>query len=266
MNLTFTAHGLLGALIFATGAAAHAQAFDAVRIFGPVDANGKGTIGAAVINGPEFLGSKQRKTMVLPLLDYRWQNGFFAGTTNGVGYLFNSPPNVQYGLRVTADFGRKDNKSAALKGLGDIDAAAEVGGFFNYFVSPQISLTSSLRYGAGNDHKGVVIDLGANYAMQFAPQWRGAVGVATTFANSNTMQSRFGVTAAQAITSGYAPYSPGAGLRDARISASANYFFSRQVAITGAVSASALLGDAKNSPVVRQNSAVTGVLAVSYEF
>ncbi len=253
------------AVLIALSASA-AQAFDAVRIFGPVDANGKGTVGAAVINSPEFLGSKQRKTMLLPVLDYRWQNGFFAGTTNGIGYQFSSAPNMQYGLRVTADFGRKDNKTTALKGMGDIDAAAEFGGFFNYFVSPQISLTSSLRYGAGNDHKGMVIDLGANYAMQFAPQWRGAVGVATTFANSNTMQSRFGVTPAQAITSGYAAYSPGAGLRDARISASANYFYSRQVAITGAVSASALLGDAKNSPVIRQNSAVTGVLAVSYEF
>jgi MipA family protein len=257
---------LAAVLIAISASTAQAQAFDAVRIFGPVDANGKGTVGAAVINSPEFLGSKQRKTMLLPVLDYRWQNGFFAGTTNGIGYQFSSAPNMQYGLRVTADFGRKDNKSAALKGMGDIDAAAEFGGFFNLYLSPQISLTSSLRYGAGNDHKGMVIDLGANYAMQFAPQWRGAVGVATTFANSNTMQSRFGVTSAQAVTSGYAPYAPGTGLRDARISASANYFLSRQVAITGAVSASALLGDAKNSPIVRSNSAVTGVLALSYEF
>jgi MipA family protein len=266
MKLTHTSQNLFGALLLVTGCAAHAQAFDAVRIFGPVDANGKGTIGAAVINSPEFLGSKQRRTMLLPALEYRWQNGFFAGTTNGIGYQFSSAPNIQYGLRVTADFGRDADKSAALKGMGDIDAAAEFGGFFNYLVSPQISLTSSLRYGAGNDKKGMVIDLGANYSMQFAPQWRGAVGVATTFANSNTMQTRFGVTAAQAITSGYAAYTPAAGLRDARISASANYFFSRQVAITAAVSASALLGDAKNSPIVRSKSGVTGVLAVSYEF
>jgi MipA family protein len=266
MKITHTSQSLMGALLLVTGCTAHAQAFDAVRIFGPVDANGKGTIGAAVINSPEFLGSKQRRTMLLPALEYRWQNGFFAGTTNGIGYQFSSAPNMQYGLRVTADFGRDADKSAALKGMGDIDAAAEFGGFFNYFVSPQVSLTSSLRYGAGNDHNGMVIDLGANYAMQFAPQWRGAVGVATTFANSNTMQDRFGVTPAQAITSGYAPYTPASGLRDARISASANYFFSRQVAITGAVSASALLGDAKNSPIVRSKSAVTGVLAVSYEF
>ena len=261
----FTRH-VAAMLIAISASAAHAQAFDAVRIFGPVDANGKGTIGAAVVNRPEFLGSKQRKTMLLPVLEYRWQNGFFASTTNGIGYLFSSAPDMQYGLRVTADFGREENKSAALKGMGDIDASPEFGGFFNYFVSPEISLTSSLRYGAGSDHKGMVIDLGANYAVQIAPQWRGAVGVATTFANSNTMQSRFGVTPAQALTSGYAPYSPGAGLRDARISASANHFLNRQVTIIGAVSASALLGDAKNSPVVRSNSAVTGVLAVSYEF
>ena len=257
---------LLGASILLASAAAQAQAFDAVRIFGPVDANGKGTVGAAVINSPEFLGSKQRKTMLLPLLDYRWKNGFFAGTTNGIGYLFNSAPNMQYGLRVTADFGRKDNKSAALTGMGNIDPAAEFGGFFNYFVSPQISLTSSLRYGSGNDHKGMVLDLGANYAVQLAPQWRGAVGVATSYLNSDAMQSRFGVSAAQAISSGYAPYSPAAGLRDARINASVNYFFSRQMAITAAVSSSALLGDAKDSPVVRSNSGLSGVLAVSYEF
>ena len=266
MNAIKFARNLATALMAVSASSAHAQAFDAVRIFGPVDANGKGTIGAAVINSPEFLGSKQRKTMLLPVLDYRWNNGVFAGTSNGLGYLFNSAPNVQYGLRVTADFGRDADKSPALNGMGDIDASAEFGGFFNYFVSPQISLTSSLRYGAGNDHKGMVIDLGANYAMQFAPQWRGAVGIATTFANSNTMQTRFGVTPAQAITSGYATYSPGAGLRDARISASANHFFTRKMAITAAVSASALLGEAKNSPVVRSSSAVTGVLAVSYEF
>ena len=266
MKITFLSRNFFCTSVLLFSAAAQAQAFDAVRIFGPVDANGKGTIGAAVINSPEFTGSKQRRTMLLPLLDYRWQNGFFAGTTNGIGYLFDSAPNLQYGLRMTADFGRKDNKSAALTGMGNINAAAEFGGFFNYFASPQISLTSSLRYGSGNDHKGLVLDLGANYAVQLAPQWRGAVGVATSYLNSDAMQSRFGVTASQATSSGYAAYSPAAGLRDARINASANYFFSRQVAITAAVSASALLGDAKDSPVVRSNSAVTGVLAVSYEF
>jgi len=36
--------------------------------------------------------------------------------------------------------------------------------------------------------------------------------------------------------------------------------------VTGAVSLSALQGDAKNSPIVRERSSVTGVVAVSYRF
>ncbi len=266
MKLTSPRHILLAATLLAAGAAVHAQAFDAVRIFGPVEADGKGAVGAAVISVPAYLGSGQRRTLLVPVFDYRWKNGFFAGTGNGIGYLFNSAPDVQYGLRLTADFGRKASRSPALNGMGDIDAAAEVGGFFNYFVSPAISLTSSLRYGAGDDRKGMVIDLGANYAVQLAPQWRGAVGVGTTYANAKTMQSFFGVTPAQAITSGYAAYSPGAGFRDVRASASLNYFVNSKWAVTGAVSATSLQGDAKRSPIVRKRSPVAGVVAVTYEF
>ena len=256
---------LLASLLAATGSAAQAQAFDAVRIFGPVEADGKGAIGAAVISAPEFLGSKQHRTLLLPAFDYRWKNGFFAGTSNGIGYLFSSAPQLQYGLRITADFGRKASRSEALNGLGDIDAAAQFGGFFNYLASPALSLTSSLRYGAGNDHKGMVIDLGANHAMQLAPQWRSAVGVAASFVNANSMQSAFGVTPAQAVTSGYAAYSPGAGFRDVRATASLNYFVNRQWAVTGVLSASALTGDARRSPIVRDRSSVTGVLALTRE-
>lgn len=257
---------LLAAALAVVGAAAHAQAFDAVRIFGPVEADGKGAVGVALASAPEFLGSRKRRTLLLPVFDYRWKNGFFAGTSNGIGHLFSSAPNVQYGLRITADFGRKASRSPALNGMGDIDAAAELGGFFNYFVSPAISLTSSLRYGAGNDRKGMLIDLGANYAVQLTPQWRSAVGVGVSYVNAKTMQSAFGVTPAQSVSSGYAPYSPGAGFRDVRATASLNYFVNRQWAVTGVVSASALQGDAKRSPIVRDRSPVTGVLAVTYEF
>ena len=182
-----------------------------------------------------------------------------------IGDLFSSAPQLQYGLRITADFGRKASRSDALNGMGDIDAA-QFGGFFNYLVSPAVSLTSSLRYGAGNDHKGMVIDLGANHAMQLAPQWRSAVGVAASFVNANSMQSAFGVTPAQAVTSGYAAYSPGAGFRDVRATASLNYFVNREWAVTGVLSASALTGDARRSPIVRDRSSVTGVLALTREF
>ena len=245
---------------------ARAQAFDAVRLYGPPDGRGEGTVGAAVIGARQYMGSGERRTVLLPVLDYRWSNGWFAGTTNGVGYQFTSAPNLQYGLRLTADFGRSQSRSAALTGLGDISARAEIGAFFNLYLSREIFLTSSLRYGSGNDRKGALLDLGAGYALQLAPQWRAAAGVAATVANASYMQGYFGVTPAQALASNYAAYTAGAGLRDVRTNLSLNYFVTPQWTVTGAVSLSALQGDAKNSPVVRQRSSATGVAALSYRF
>lgn len=245
---------------------AQAQAFDAVRLYGSPDARGEGTVGAAVVAAHQYMGSSERRTLVLPVLDYRWSNGWFAGTTNGVGYQFASAPNLQYGLRLTADFGRSESRSLALTGLGDISARAEIGGFFNLYLSREVFLTSSLRYGSGNDRNGALLDLGAGYALQLAPQWRAAAGVGATVANGSYMQGYFGVTPAQAQSSGYAAYTAGAGLRDVRTNLSLNYFATPQWTVTGAVSLSALQGDAKGSPVVRQRSSVSGVVAVSYRF
>lgn len=245
---------------------AFAQAFDAVRLYGAAPGQDGGLVGGALVFGRDYPGSNKRRTSVFPVIDYQWKSGFFAGTTNGVGYNFSSAPTAQYGLRVTADLGRDESRSPALTGLGDIDARPEVGGFFNYFVSRDVFLTSSLRYGSGNDRKGIVLDLGAGYSTVLAPNWRLGVGVAASVVNQKYMQSYFGVDAAQASSSGYPLYTPSAGMRDVRANASLTYRVNDKVGITGAVSLSSLQGDAKNSPVVRRNSTANGVLAASYAF
>jgi len=245
---------------------AFAQAFDAVRLYGAASGKDGGLVGAVVIAGKQYQGSAARRTMALPLLDYQWANGWFAGTANGFGYKFASPPRIQYGLRLTADFGRDESRSAALAGLGDVDAAAEFGGFFNFAVTRDWFLTSSLRYGSGNDHKGLLVDLGAGTAFAIAPNWRLAWGLAATLANAESMQSYFGITAAQALASGYGSYTPGAGLRDVRTNLSVTHQFNPRMSITAGLSASALMGDAKDSPLVRKTTAVNGVVAVAYSF
>ena len=257
---------LLAACLTSTAPAAFAQAFDAVRLFGAAPTEGRGTVGLAAIFGHEYQGSDERRTMAVPLLDYRWANGWFAGTSNGIGYDFSSNPYMNYGLRLTADLGRKENRSAALKGMGDIDAKAEVGGFFNYAVSPDMVLTSSLRYGSGNAKKNLLLDLGAAYSTTLSPGWRLGLGVAATYINADAMQGNFGVDAAQSARSGYAVYAPKAGIRDVRASASLTYQLSARMAITTAVSASSLQGDAKHSPLTREANGVSGVLALSYGF
>lgn len=246
--------------------AAWAQAFDAVRLYGATATSDGGTVGAAVVAGRQFQGSGERRTLLLPLLDYQWKSGWFAGTANGLGYDFSRRPDMNYGVRVTADFGRKESRSPALRGMGDVDIRPEIGIFYNYSVTPSFALTSSLRYGSGNDRNGMVVDLGAAYSMALAPQWRLGLGVSATYANENYMQSYFGVTPAQATTSGYAVYNADAGIRDVRANAALTYSINPRLSVTAAVSASALQGDAKDSPVIRKRSATTGIVGVSYRF
>jgi outer membrane scaffolding protein for murein synthesis (MipA/OmpV family) len=266
MKLKTLLKPLLAASIATACGWAQAQAFDVVRMYGDPSGSGQGTVGVAAILGYQYMGSDERRTVVLPALEYRWPSGWFAGTTNGVGYKFASAPNMQYGLRLTADLGRSESRSSVLTGMGDIKARPEFGGFFNFYFSPEFNLSSSLRYGSGNDRKGAQLDLGAHYSVQLAPQWRTTIGVSTTFVNREYMQSRFGVTPEQALTSQNPAYSAGAGVRDVRTSASLTYFINSEWTVTGGVSLASLQGDAKNSPIVRERTPLSGLAALSYRF
>ena len=259
-------HAVLALSLALAAGGAQAQAFDAVRLYAVPLGDGQGLVGAAVVAGHEYLGSDERKTLVLPALSYQWKNGWFAGTDNGVGYKFASPANMQYGLRVTLDLGRDESDATALAGMGDIDMRPEFGGFFNYFITDEWFLTTSFRYGAGNDRDGSQTDVGLGWSSQIAPQWRLGLGMAATWVNSKYMQAFYGVTAAQSAASGYAVYTPGAGWRDVRGNASLTYFFTPHWSLTAAVTVRALQGNVKRSPIVNEDTPVAGVLAVGYTF
>lgn len=245
---------------------AFAQAFDTVRLHSAAPGKDGGRAGLAVIAGHEYQGSDKRRTMGVPLIEYQWANGWFAGSINGIGYNFSNRHDLQYGARLTAAFGREESRSPALRGMGDIDARAEFGGFFNYMVSKEVSLSSSLRYGSGQDSNGLLADLGLGYSTELSSDLRLGLGVAATLANADYMQSYFGVTAAQATRSGYAMYTPGAALRDVRANLSLTYRITPKISATAGVSASMLSGDASDSPLVRQKSTTTGLLAVAYSY
>ncbi len=80
------------------------------------------------------------------------------------------------------------------------------------------------------------------------------------------MQSYFGVDTTQAARSGYALYTPDAGLRDTSLGLSLTYAVNPRTFVTAAVSASTLGDGAKNSPIARSSNANAAVLALSYAF
>lgn len=241
-----------------------AQAFDAVRL--PPGGGSGGQIGLAAAAGRAYPGGDEERLRLLPWVNYRWSNGWFAGLGNGIGYVFpTASPEFQYGVRLTADFGRKSRRSAVLAGLDDIDPSPELGGFFNWQLSRELSLSSSLRYGAGHDHDGVKLDLGAQYGWMLSPSWRAGVGVSAGFGNGSLVNDYFGVPADRATASRPA-YSAGAGLMEVRAGLSLAWIIDAQWSAFGAVSVTSYEGDAADSPLVRERRPLGGVLGVARSF
>jgi outer membrane scaffolding protein for murein synthesis (MipA/OmpV family) len=261
-RIALQASAWIGAII---SSSAWAQ-FDSVRLYGANPGHDGGVFGAVVMNSPEYSGASDRRLMALPILDYQWKDGWFAGTSNGLGRNFSGKPSQQYGLRLTADLGRPENRSPALDGLGSIHPRPEIGAFFNQYFSRELFVTSSLRYGSGEQRDGLQLDLSAGYTRPFADHWRFAVGVATSFANSGYMQSYYGVSPEQAARSGYAVFHAGGGLREVRLNGSLSYRFTERLGATLALSGGQLHGDAQASPITARDNNASLVFAMTQAF
>ncbi len=247
-------------------ASVQAQDIDSIRQMPGADGQGAGIVGLGVASGPRFSGADATRTRVLPVLGYQWANGWFASTIGGVGVNLSSTPGLQYGPRLTVDFGRKADSDSRLRGMGDVKAAAELGGFVHVRVADAFSLNANLRAGSGEDNKGVRLDLGAAYGVALAPGLRLRLGTSATLANQAFAQTHFGVTASQSVNSGYAVYTPKAGLQDVRASIGVMYAIAPRVMLSTALTSTTLVGDAKDSPLVRKTTGLSGQLGVAYGF
>jgi outer membrane scaffolding protein for murein synthesis (MipA/OmpV family) len=255
---------LVLALSFAS--LASAQSSDEGDFQGPDYATEGGKVSLSVSAKADYSGSDAPRASVMPAVEYRWANGWFAGTHRGVGYSFSKDPTLQYGLGLGVDFGRKESATGALAGMGSVDAKVEYGAFLNYAPDRHWRLSSVLRYGSGDTSQGATANFGANYAMDIAPKWRLDLGVSTTWANAQYMQSYFGVSTTQSPQSGHAVYSPTSGLRDVSSSLNLSYQVTPEISVSGGLKASSLVGDARNSPLVTSPHSVSGNLSVGYAF
>lgn len=225
-----------------------------------------GRVSLAVAAKADHFGSDVARVSVLPAIEYQWGNGWFAGTSRGVGYSFSRDPILQFGVGLGLDLGRRESTTGTLAGMGSIDAKVEYGAFVNFAPDRHWRVSSLLRYGSGHTGQGATANLAVGYGMAIAPQWRLEGGASTTWANAQYMQSYFGVSASQSLQSGNAVYSPSAGLRDLTASLRLGYQVTPQVSVSGGVTATSLLGDARHSTLVTGPDTVSANLSVGYAF
>jgi outer membrane protein len=159
------------------------------------------------------------------------------------------------------------SRNNPLAGMDEIKMRPEAGGFFNYYLSPQWRLTSSVLAGAGNDRNGVRAELGIQrLAMQLAPHHTVSLSAGASVANRAYQQSYFGVSAAQAFVSSNPEYHPEGGLKDVHLGARWNWALSPSWMLTSMLQATRLQGDARRSPLVERPNNVAVSTAFAYRF
>jgi MipA family protein len=216
-------------------------------------------LGGGVSILPSYEGADSFAVGGYPIIKFnrlQLSNGFTIGGDDGKGF----------GLRPS--FGVRGERDSAdhpeLTGLNTIDTAVELGVGADYEID-QARFYGDIRRGV-TGHDGFVGELGAELVLQPIDRLTFSAGPRLSFADSEYMNTYFGVTAAEALASGKPAYTADGGLKSAGISARVRYEFSNQWGVEGSAAWDRLVGDAADSPIVQSEDQFSARFGVFRKF
>lgn len=148
-------------------------------------------------------------------------NGVFLSTTDGFGYRFlNNNSGFSAAASISASGWRKEsygknNSHNRLKGMGDIDPEAQANLFLNY-DNGAFHINTALHQTLG-DRRDASIDVTGRYDLLSTKTDLVELTGGFSYANKNAMNTYFGVSKAQSLTSSNAEYSAKAGIAGAGV-------------------------------------------------
>lgn len=189
----------------------------------------EGAVGMTLGYGPAYVGSDDYNIGLKPALYLRYGRfslssgaGFATRRADqvlrGLGADLWSTERLRVSLAARLDNGRSESSTPALAGMGDVDGTlrARISGTWKLDEGWKLGAAASIDVlGRGQGTTGEV-----SFAREqpLTPDTVWTWGGSLSFGDSTYMQSYYGVTPAQAASSGYPVYSPSTGLRDLALS------------------------------------------------
>jgi outer membrane scaffolding protein for murein synthesis (MipA/OmpV family) len=179
--------------------------------------------GGSVWSLPRYPGAASNQATLLPALEWRDARGLFASTDSGLGWNLSPSPQTPYGVRLWPQLGRRAADVPA--GIGAVGPRLQAELYANHQPLEALLLQGGVLVGAGQEHDGVQVELGATSGLPLGADLLG-VGMSATWANSAYRRSYFGISAAQSARSGLPGYDPGGGWTDCSLTVSLEHRFS----------------------------------------
>jgi outer membrane protein len=224
-------------------------------------------VGGGLLVGPAFAGSKDYQLKALPSVRLTYGDVFFASVEDGIGYRVVNDPVWKVTPLLGYDFGRDADgdstfriagkKSRALAGFPDIDGTLAAGLRLQRPLGPW-DATLDLRRALGS-HRGLTVQLATEQAKVLtegqrggAGRWTLVTGPRATWGDNQYNAAFFGITPTVAVASGLPVYAATSGLVSAGWGLNVVGSLEGGWSMVGLLRYERLLGDAADSPLVRQ--------------
>jgi outer membrane protein len=207
-------------------------------------------LGGGVAVAPRFEGSDDYKARVFPKFGLRYKNVVAVNNTRVRFFLIHNDKFVT-GVQGRYRFGRDEDKSPDLLGLGNVSDSIELGGFAEWRPGWAI-VGVEIGQDVAGGHNGLIAAAYAGSQLPLGGDWYLEGGAQVTWVSENYMQRNFGITAEQSAASGLPEFDAGGGIKDVagrigvRFKRWKNWDFSSYVAY------SRLMSDAADNPLVVQ--------------
>ena len=231
-----------------------------------------GRIGLGVAAVPTCEGSPNRRTLVGPelTLSYRSRDG--ATVEFGQrGLVWNAVEAGRFRIALVAqlDPGRKDRDTSTLNptpgdkrlaGMGNVQASTEAGFGVGYGPVTVVARQSLSERGP----KGAQVDMTVEIPWSLSDRFGLRFALGATWADRDSLQTTFGVTAAQAQATSFSAYTPKSGCRKVEASVGAEYAMAPGWKLQANVGFTRLGDVAAASPLVGSRHGASAALSVAY--
>jgi outer membrane scaffolding protein for murein synthesis (MipA/OmpV family) len=238
------------------------------RLYEPDIPQWKVVLGAGAEAEPLYDGAQPYRVRAGPVFNIRYRDIAFASTGEGVGINVLRGANYRMGVAAGYDLGRRDSDDENhLHGLPDIPRAPVFRVFGSYVVSKDFPLVvrSDVRQSIGRGPDGMIGDIGAYMPIPGSSEhFVLFAGPSVTIASRQYLDKRFGVTASQSPTSGFASYRPRAGVTAAGLGVSSTTFITDRLMINVDGAMDWLLHDARGSPLTQRSAQPALAISIAY--
>ena len=229
------------------------------------------SIGVGVAGGPRYMGSKDYRSVPVPVLSLS-RGIFFVDTYRGLGLQWQSSSGFYISQSFFYDAGRDDRNNDfrpganRLSGMGEVDSTATSILYLSQQLTPWLSVNGEAEFALDGGERGTRYRAGLEATVLNQSRDIIVLGLDVRAADHRYNQAYFGVTGQQSQQSRFTAFTPGGGLNQYALNANWTHKFDENWSTYVLVTASELGGKVEDSPLIERKGAVSAVTSISYTF